>query len=113
MNNITLLGRLTANPTLKSTSKTKYTQFTTAVDRVKSDGVDFIDCVAFGKLAEALANNCEKGRQLLINGRLQVSQNKGRNYYSVISNQITFLQRPRQKAKSEDQKTVAEGGKPF
>lgn len=95
MNNITLLGRLTKDPIIENSNSTDYTRFSIAVDRDKQDEVDFVNCVAFGKLATALVNNCKKGRQLLVNGRLQITQKDKKSYHSVISNKITFLQRPK------------------
>ncbi len=101
MNELLLLGRLTADVELKETAKSEYARFTLAVDREQSDGADFIGCVAFGNTAKALAANCSKGRQLLVKGRLQVTQNNGKSYYSVVSNRITFLQKPKEAPSTE------------
>lgn len=102
MNDIKILGRLAADPELKqSTNQRAYVWFTVAVprhsDRTKAD---FVRCVAFDKLAESLTEYCVKGRQVLVNGRLEVSQRINQEtqanqiYYSVISESIEFLQRP-------------------
>lgn len=103
MNDIKLLGRLTANPELKQsqTGDHCYTWFTVAVPR-KSDRskADFVRCVAFDGLAQSLTSHCLKGRQVLINGRLEVSSkinqetHSNQIYYSVISDSIEFLQQP-------------------
>lgn len=103
MNQITLLGRLTADIDLTLANQTSYARFVLAVDRDRSEAVDFVQCVAFRKLAEALAHNCHKGRQLLVTGHLQISRKNGKSYYSVISDKIEFLQKPKAKAKEAEE----------
>lgn len=106
MNEIRLLGRITADLELrKSQNDRPYVWFTVAVPkRNDRDQADFVRCVAFDKLAEALEKHCTKGRQILVNGRLEVSQrvnpitNINQTYYSVISDGIEFLQRPQTSA---------------
>lgn len=103
MNDIKILGRLAADPELKQsqTGDHYYSWFTVAVPR-RSDRskADFVRCVAFDQLAKSLAANCPKGRQVLVNGRLEVSQKIDKDtqihqvYYSVVSDSIEFLQRP-------------------
>ena len=79
MNDIKLLGRLTADPDVRSGAKGRsYALFTLAVPRRnKDDGADFVRCMAFDKLADALGKYCQKGRQLLLDGRLEVSTAAG------------------------------------
>lgn len=77
MNKVILIGRLTADPELKYTpSGTEVSTVTVAVDRMPNkDGeviTDFIRCVVWGKSAENLAKYMTKGRQIAIEGRLQV-----------------------------------------
>ncbi|MBW1606443.1 single-stranded DNA-binding protein [Lactobacillus sp. Sy-1] len=111
MNKTILLGRLTKDVTLSSSKDTQYAQFSIAVDRDRSDGVDFINCVVFGKQAEALARYCSKGRQILVEGRLQVSNNKNRTYYSIVSEHIQFLAAP--KGNSSEQVATDNAEAPF
>ncbi|GEL13937.1 hypothetical protein LCO01nite_14860 [Lapidilactobacillus concavus] len=103
MNDIKILGRLAADPELRTSdsSKRSYVWFTVAVPRHSDHSkADFVRCVAFDKLAESLTQYCVKGRQVLVNGRLEVSQKinpesrDSQIYYSVISESIEFLQRP-------------------
>ena len=49
--------------------------FTLATDRHTKEGqqADFIPCVAWEKLAEIIGNNLSKGREVLVEGRMQVS----------------------------------------
>lgn len=74
MNNVILLGRLVRDPELRYTSSGKaYCRFTLAVNRqFKKDEADFINCVAWNKEAELIAEYLRKGRRVLIQGRLNV-----------------------------------------
>lgn len=91
MNCVVLLGRLTKDPELKSTTTGKcYTNFSLAVDRAyKQDNMptaDFFDIVAWGKQAETISKYLKKGRQVCIRGRLQQRKwqtQSGENRYSV------------------------------
>ncbi|MCC4414872.1 single-stranded DNA-binding protein [Limosilactobacillus reuteri] len=102
MNDIKLLGRLTQTPELKeSVNGNQYAWFTVAVPRKNNrDEADFIRCKAFGKLASALKQHCDKGRQLLLTGRLEVSATidqqtqQKRFFHTVIAHQVEFLHDP-------------------
>ena len=77
MNNVILLGRLTAAPELKTTtSGNNVTTFNIAVDRRFSgkDGerqTDFITCVAWRNTAEFITKHFKKGEPIAIQGELQ------------------------------------------
>ncbi len=106
MNNIKLLGRLTAKPELKQSSKGRsYAFFTVATPRQNNrDEADFIRCIAFDKLADAMAKHCGKGRQVLLDGRLEVNvSDKGDGspvafFHTVIANHVDFLHDPNREA---------------
>ena len=73
MNVVMLMGRMTRDPELKYTSGGKaYTSFTLAVQKTKDDA-EFIDCIAWEKTAETIAEYFRKGRKILVQGRLNVS----------------------------------------
>ena len=73
MNVVILMGRMTRDPELKYTSGGKaYTSFTLAVQKMKDDA-EFIDCIAWEKTAETIAEYFRKGRKILVQGRLNVS----------------------------------------
>lgn len=74
MNKVVLVGRLTKDPELRyaAGSDIAVCKFTVAVNRAfKKDEADFINCVAFNKTAETIANYLVKGRQIAIAGRIQ------------------------------------------
>ena len=76
MNLVILKGRLTKSPTLLfGKSGTAYTSINVAVDRYSKDkdsNADFINCTAFGKTAELIAEKFTKGQEILIKGNLKV-----------------------------------------
>ena len=104
MNNVTLTGRLTADPQLNYTDKgTAIVTFTVAVRRrVQSEGqpdADFIRVVAWGKLGETVAQHMKKGRMVGVQGRIQTrsyENNEGHRVYvtEVVAETVEFLDRP-------------------
>ena len=95
MNIAILMGRLTRDPELKYTSNGKaYTTFTLAVQKTK-DEAEFIDCVAWEKTAENIAEYFGKGNRILIQGRLSVNnyeQNgEKRKFIRVLANSFEFI----------------------
>lgn len=79
MNKVILVGRTTKDIELKEikgnkskgTVDTVVANFTLAVDDRKSDETAFINCVAWGKLAETLEHYIKKGMPIQLWGRLR------------------------------------------
>ena len=78
LNHITIMGRLTRDPELRSTQTgVSVASFTVAVDRDFSgrDGgekqTDFIDCVAWRQTGEFVSKYFRKGSMIVVSGRLQ------------------------------------------
>lgn len=77
MNKVILIGRLTRNPEIRCSQGeetliiAKYTLAVTKKFKKKDDEVDFINCVAFGKLAEIAEKYLSKGKMICVVGRLQ------------------------------------------
>lgn len=98
MNVTVLVGRLTRDPEVKFGQTGKaYARFTLAVNRpFTKDEVDFINCVAFGKTAELIAEYLRKGHKAGITGRLQMNRyevnGEKRTTYDVIVDTIEFLE---------------------
>jgi single-strand DNA-binding protein len=77
-NKVLLLGNLTRDPQLSYLpSQTAVVDFGLAVTRTwtgqdgaKKEETCFVDCRAFGKPAETIQKYCQKGKQLLVEGRL-------------------------------------------
>ena len=75
MNHVVLMGRLAKDPELKySQSGKAFSKFTVAVNReVNREEADFINCAAWGKTAEIIAEYLRKGRRIALQGRISVS----------------------------------------
>lgn len=74
MNKVVLIGRLTKDPELKYTpgDGTAICRITVAVARAfKKDETDFINCTAFGKTGETIAQYFAKGRQIALAGNIR------------------------------------------
>lgn len=77
-NKVILMGNLTRDPETKSTtSGQSVTNFSLAVNRTwrdasgaQQEAVSYIDCVAWGKPGEIIAQYLGKGRAVLVSGRL-------------------------------------------
>lgn len=100
MNNVSLIGRLTADPELKTTqNETSVTRFTVAVDRPYSKSeekqADFISVTAWGKTAELVCKWFTKGRRIAVNGSIRTGSytdkdgNK-RYTFDVWANNVEF-----------------------
>lgn len=100
MNNSILLGRITKDPELRTTQGGKsYCRFTLAVDRGNNQA-DFIPCVAWGDNAINMEKYVKKGRQLLVQGKLQsgsYQDREGSTRYTLdlFTYRIKFLAIPR------------------
>lgn len=96
MNSVNIIGRITHDLELKeSKSKVKWVRFSVAVNS-GAEEVDFINVVAYEKLAEAICNHQKKGSLLGINGRIKTGKyehDKGVsiNTFDIVANTIDFL----------------------
>lgn len=96
INTVVLTGRLTKDIELRRTTSGKTcTSFTLAVNRNKKE-TDFINCVAWDKVAELLERYTHKGSQIGVEGRIQTrnyDDRNGKKVYvtEVLVNSISFL----------------------
>lgn len=99
MNIAIIMGRLTADPELRTTqSGISVCSFTVAVDRYSKDKeskADFIRCVAWRQYAEFISRYFGKGKMIAIEGSIQVDSytdkdgNK-RQQTNIIVNKANF-----------------------
>lgn len=101
INNITLMGRLTRDPELKTTTNgTSLTNFCIAVDRnyQSKDGekqTDFINCVAWRQTAEFISRYFGQGDMIAVTGELQTRKyedkdGNNRTIYEVVVGHSSF-----------------------
>ena len=99
MNKVVLIGRTTKSPELRYApgTGTAVCRFTLAVPRAfKKDEADFINCVAFGKIGETIAQYVLKGRQVAISGSIRTGSydnNAGNKVYTtdVVLDSFEFI----------------------
>lgn len=101
LNNVVLVGRLTADPELKEVGEGKVVNFSVACPRSykNADGeyeTDFINCNVWNKVAENMKEYCHKGDIIGVKGSLQTStyeDKEGNKRYKtdVRVDKLTFL----------------------
>lgn len=102
INQVILMGRLTRDPEVRSTSTGKtIASFSLAVDRGgQDDQADFFDITAWEKLGELVSQYLTKGRRCLVQGRLRQDSwddkesGKKRSKVAVVATDVTFLDGP-------------------
>ena len=105
LNTLTLIGNLTKDPEkVQYAGNTTIANLRLAANRTYKDGqgqkqndVVFVDVKAFGKIAETILKYCQKGRQILVVGRLamdvwidKASGGKSSKLY-IIAENFQFL----------------------
>ena len=103
-NRVVLVGNLTRDPQLSYTpSNTAVCKFGIATNRTfkdregnSRDETCFVDCTVFGRAAETFNQYMSKGRQVLVEGRLEFQQwttkdGEKRSKHGVIVENFTFL----------------------
>jgi len=103
VNQVILLGNLTRDPELRQTpSGQSVVSFSLALNRAYKaqngewqEATDYIDCVAWGPLAERVNQYLTKGRRALVQGRLQSrsweQDGQKRSKVEVLANDVTFV----------------------
>lgn len=109
MNIVMLLGRLTADPDVRtSQSGTSIATYTIAVDRrTKDKSADFIRCKAFNRGAEFAEKYFRKGMRVAVSGSINTGSYKdkeGRTVYTtdVLVNSQEFADGKAQKEAPKD-----------
>ena len=95
INNVILVGRLTKDADIRTGNDKTIAKFSIAVNRMKKDEADFLNCVAFGKTAEIVEKYTHKGSRIAIRGRIQTGsyEKDGRKVYTtdIIAEEIQLL----------------------
>ena len=101
LNHIVLMGRLTADPSLRhTTNNIPVASFTLAVDRDRKDQngekeTDFIDVVVWRNTADFVSKYFSKGRMAVVSGRLQIrnctdKEGNKRKSAEVVADNVYF-----------------------
>lgn len=105
-NNVVFIGRFVRDLEIKTAGEHKVVSFALARDRAPAqDGkekvTDFVDCVAWNKTAELIANYHKKGDRIGVSGHLQTrsyddANGVKRKVTEIVVESIEFLKdRPR------------------
>jgi len=98
MNSVNLIGRITRDPELRTSSNGKsFVAFTVAVSEYSGGNqyTQFIPCFAWEKNAENMVKYVKKGAQLGVTGSINVRQTKDgnevRSIVSINAQRVEFL----------------------
>lgn len=90
MNSVDISGRMTREPEVRYAADKPFAKFCLAVNRrFKQDGqanADFINCTAFGKMAEFVEKYGRKGVKFEVHGRWQTGSYKNKDGQTVYTN---------------------------
>src|SRR5690625_4554641 len=123
LNRVVLVGRLVADPELRySPAGVGIANFTVAVNRTFTNQqgereADFINCVAFKKVAENLANYQKKGNLIGIDGRIQTRSYEGQDgkrvyVTEIVAESVQFLEFNKNEGEStQSNQNVSQGQK--
>ena len=128
MNKVELIGRLTKDPEIRTTSnQVAFCNFTLAVDRSFKDSngqrqADFINCVAWRQTATFIQKYFRKGNRLAVIGSIQTRSYEDKNgqkvfVTEVIADEAEFVESnnaqapaPAQQAPEPEPQAQEEGG---
>lgn len=96
INQVMLMGRLSQDPEVKSTTTGKtLAHLNLAVDKASGDGTDFFNLTAWEKTAELAQQYLNKGSKVLIQGSLSIDswEKDGQKFSrpNITVRDITFL----------------------
>ncbi len=103
LNQVIVMGNVTRTPDIKQTpSGNSVVSFSLALNRSYKDAqdqwqeaTDYVDVVAWGKLADQVAERLDTGSRALVNGRLQSrsweQDGVKRSKLEVLAQDVTFL----------------------
>jgi len=99
---IFLIGRITKDLELKTTTTGKDVVSYTLAVQISKDVTEFINCTTFGEMAKTLTTYCNKGDLIAVIGQLRTNQYEDSNNvkhtsYYVLTNRVTFLSQKRDK----------------
>ena len=121
LNNIAIHGRLTANPELKQTqSQVPFCTFTVAVNRSYTQGdekiTDFFNCIAWRGLAEMIAKNFHKGKEIIVYGEMNNNpyEKDGQtvSWWQLKVNGVDFCGKKEYNGQTQAQASVPDGFQP-
>lgn len=116
MNQVILMGRLTADPKINE-GNIKVASYTLAVERRKKaengqNEADFITCKAFSKSADFAQNWLHKGTKIIVRGRLQTGKYTNKDGQTVYTTDVIVDDQEFCESRAAAEKASVETGKP-
>jgi len=102
---VSIIGNATKDAELKvSKDGVSYVTFRIAISG-QDGSTTFYNILVFGHYGEVVREHITRGRQIFVNGKLQISE---KGYISVVADHIELLARPKPKAKIEPMEEVSD-----
>lgn len=118
-NHVSIIGRFTQNPEIKTAGEHKVMNFTIARNRRTTKDhqeADFFDCVAWDGLADFIAKYFTKGSKIGIDGTLQTriyeSNGVKRKITEIIVNSTEFVNDAPKNGEANNNSNAATGSTP-
>lgn len=113
MNQLSVIGRLTADPTSTTPKGTTVCRYRLAIDR-SGEGADFLTVISFGTRGENDVKWLHKGRRVAVNGRLHHSTwtdpaGSQCEAYELIAEHVTYLDGPRRNGPTANEQPGSTG----
>ncbi|MDQ7982994.1 MAG: single-stranded DNA-binding protein [Spiroplasma sp.] len=89
MNHVTLVGRITRNLVLRETNSGKHYVFFTVAVNDANNQANFINCVAWNRVAENMTKYVGKGSLVAVGGRLTSRKDQKDQYTTITEVQAT------------------------
>ena len=111
LNNVTIIGGLVRDPETRQAGSTTITKFRIAVKAQKrnatKEDTNYFNVVTFGQTADVAAKYLKKGSQVLVQGRLEMSEyndkdGNRRESVEIVADNIQFGSNNRKPAAASD-----------
>jgi len=101
---VSVIGNATKDAEKKASKDgISYVTFRLAANN-SNDTTTFFNVVIFGSYGEMLRESITKGREIFVNGRLQVGE---KGYVSIVANQVELLRVPKGKEEAKKEEDIA------
>lgn len=115
MNKALLIGRIVRTPEIRYSQGERASavaRYTLAVDRkYKQEGqanADFINCIAFGKLAEFAEKYLRQGIKIAVTGRIQTGSYTGKDGQKIYTTDVVIEEQEFCESKSNSQQSQSQ-----
>ena len=117
MNKVILSGNIVKDIDLMTTNNDiNFARFTIAVKR-NEEKTDFINCIAWRKIAETMSKYCKKGDKIAIVGRIEVKQYEAGGEKLTMTeinvDEVEFLSQKKPEQPKDELKEIQDDDLPF